>query len=422
VVFSSDGVSSQSMDSDTQRRVGQMLVLGSVLGTALFLVSSAVLAPPVGQTAGNSDDARRTLVGVQGSPSPGEVLLLEGSDVVYRDANATSYHDVTALDDGTTLSTFVTKGSRQCGRFESPCARTGVRILDPDTGDIAFEWAYPVRSDLNSEVHDAEPLPSGEILVVGMEYERVFSLARNGTITWQWNASAYYDAPADPTKTDWLHMNDVDRIGDGKYLVSVRNENQLIVIERGEGVTEVVNEVGSANTLRAQHNPQYLNDESIVVADSENDRVVELAEIGGQWAVVWSLSSAGGIEFDWPRDADRLPNGHTLVTDSRNNRVVEVTESGDVVWSVAVDGLPYEADRLPGGEDIHGGPYSNLSKDVATPAESDETGREIPVFSTIYVTLIHVAPVPYWAGVWHVIAVTATVLLVVVGSVLWRTA
>ena len=421
------------MESETQRRVGQSVVVASVFGVTLFFVASAVLAPPVSQTAAGEEETDRTLVGVQGSPSPGKVLLFDGSSVVWQDTNATSYHDVTYLDDGRVLTTPMLKGQSDCGQFESPCAHTGVRILDPESGEVDFQWTYPVRSDLNSEVHDAEMLPSGEILVVGMEYERVFTLARNGTITWQWNASEYYDAPPDPTREDWLHMNDVDRVENGTYLVSVRNENQLVVVERGEGVTDVINEFGDPNTFRAQHNPQQLNNKSVLVADSENNRVVELARVGGRWSVVWSLESAGGLEFDWPRDADRLPSGNTLITDSRNNRVVEVTESGDVVWSRSVKGLPYEADRLPDGEDARGEPYSDLSDDGSGSTATGESGEsagtggtggdgDIPLFGTLYVTLTHVAPVPYWMNVWHVVAGTVTLVLAPVGLLLWRTA
>ncbi|WP_049900966.1 hypothetical protein [Halococcus agarilyticus] len=86
------------------------------------------------------------------------------------------------------------------------------------------------------------PLPGGEFLLTDMEYERLLTVAPNGTVTWQWNASGLYDAPPDPTTTDWLHINDVDRIGPDRYLVSVRNANQRLIVQRGEGVVEVVNE------------------------------------------------------------------------------------------------------------------------------------------------------------------------------------
>ena len=65
---------------------------------------------------------------------------------------------------------------------------------------------------------------------------------KDGAVTWQGNASSFYDSPADPMTTDWLHINDVDVIEEGRYLVSIRNANQLVIVERGAGVVDVINE------------------------------------------------------------------------------------------------------------------------------------------------------------------------------------
>lgn len=196
-----------------------------------------------------------------------------------------------------------------------------------------------------------------------MEHERIFTV-EGGEVTWEWNASSFYDAPPDPTTTDWLHINDVDVIDKGRYLVSVRNANQIVIVQRGSGVVDVINEdtsdtndascrgsgqladydrdgevkCGDPTVLDHQHNPQWLGDGAVLVADSENDRVVELHRTtNGGWRPEWTLEGAGGIAFNWPRDADRLPNGNTLITDTLNRRIVEVNESGEVVWSVQTE-------------------------------------------------------------------------------------
>ncbi|WP_458186203.1 arylsulfotransferase family protein [Haladaptatus sp. NG-WS-4] len=382
----------------------------------LVLVVSAALAPPISNTSFR-DAPNETVVGVQSTTTKGRIATF---DVQGRQAweygNAASYHDVSRLPNGSVLVSFVARGYRDCGPYESPCARTGVRIVDPEPSPhVVFEWTFPVRTSLNSEVHDAEFLPSGELLVADMDRERVFTVAQNGSVTWQWNASEFYDAPTDPTKTDWLHINDVDRIGDGRYLVSVRNANQLVVVERGAGVVEVVNEDGDPTVLNRQHNPQWLSENAILVADSENDRVVELhrenanGENGeSEWTVAWQAKGAGGIEFDWPRDADRLPNGHTLVTDSRNNRVVELNESGAMVWSARVPTVPYEADRLP-GEYPAGPPYDSGG-------EVGEGATKLPVFSYLLASARHVVDLPYWLAGWHLAVGVVSLVTFLVGA------
>lgn len=59
--------------------------------------------------------------------------------------------------------------------------------------------------------------------------------------------------------------------------------------------------------------------------------------------------------MQWPRDADRLPNGHTLITDTQGKRVFEVNRDGQTVWSVSLPAA-YDAERLGTGDESAGGP------------------------------------------------------------------
>jgi hypothetical protein len=206
-----------------------------------------------------------------------------------------------------------------------------------------------------------------------MDRERLLRVDRETEeIVWEWHASEFYDPPAEPLERDWLHINDVDRIGQGRYLVSVRNANQLLILERGDGVVEVINEdredpndencrgtrdnqlvgpdpqCGDTAVLNHQHNPQWLGGSParVLVADSENDRVVELErQENGSWTVAWTDYGANGYRYDWPRDADRLPNGNTLVLDTRNQRLVEIGPNGSTMWATSIPAQSYAAVR-----------------------------------------------------------------------------
>ena len=48
-------------------------------------------------------------------------------------------------------------------------------------------------------------------------------------------------------------------------------------------------------------------------------------------------------------DADRLPNGNTLLTIRMLNEVREVDKAGKTVWSIKNLSSPSDADRLPDG-------------------------------------------------------------------------
>ncbi|SIR30365.1 hypothetical protein SAMN05421858_2171 [Haladaptatus litoreus] len=404
------------MKSRSDFRNGLFLVLSGVLLVGLAFGASWALAPNTSITAPDSN-ATTTLVGVQGPGWGGSVVELDSNGTrLWRIGNAISYQDVSMLDNGTVLATHADGNYQRCGQFPAPCKRTGVRFIDPDPNPkIVGEWSYPVRTRKDSEVHDAEMTPSGELLVADMEYESIYTYNfSTGKRSWTWNASQYYDEPPDPTRTDWLHINDVDRIGDGRYLVSVRNTNQLLVIERGEGVVEVINKNRDPDVLNKQHNPQWLGDGAVVVADSENHRIVELHrnESTGEWETAWIVYEAGGIHFDWPRDADRLPNGNTLITDSRNNRVVEITRNGSVVTSYNVPNLPYEADRIP-FEESAGQPYQSGSRNVLGDRNAD-----VPVLSTLLTGARHAVALPFWVSELHVLVVLVAVILWCVGGLL----
>lgn len=347
-------------------------------GTATPTTGGGVATP-------TADGSPQTLVGNQGGwVTHGSVLSYDGQSVAWRNTGADGYFEVSRLDDGRVLAAFANESAprEDCGQYESPCAQTGYRVIEPGTGEVVSEYTFPVGTITNREVHAADTTGNGGVVFTDMNEERIV-VVENGTEVWEWRAESLYEAPEDPTDADWLHINDVDTIGDGVFLVSVRNANQLVVVERGAGVVEIINEdtgtsdanclqdnrltdgdgdgdvrCGDPSVIREQHNPQWLGDGAVLVADSENDRVVELHRTAdGDWEVKWVVTEAGGIELFWPRDADRLPNGNTLITDSRNKRVIEVNPQGELVWSVPVDravrsgpGIPYEADRLPHGE------------------------------------------------------------------------
>ena len=94
------------------------------------------------------------------------------------------------------------------------------------------------------------------------------------------------------------------------------------------------------------------------MADSENGRVLEYQRVDpetgepttgpdGEWRRTWGWRDA---RLQWPRDADRLPSGRTLVVDSHGDRVLEVVPNGSVVWNVTI-GMPYDAERLDTGDE-----------------------------------------------------------------------
>ncbi len=195
-------------------------------------------------------------------------------------------------------------------------------------------WNYSSGLDF---CHDADRLDSGNTVIAdsspNVHNERILEVDSKGTVVWEYK-TGFGSFP-----------NDVDVLPSGNVLISLRDWNTIIEVNR-QG--EIVWTFNRTNILRKQHNPDLLWNDRFIVADSSQDRILEIDRQTGD--IYWDYRGVGIGGLSLPRDADKLPSGGLLITDSRANRVVEVSRSGDLIWQYEVE-LPsetmlYEADRL----------------------------------------------------------------------------
>ncbi|WP_255681831.1 hypothetical protein [Natrinema sp. SYSU A 869] len=200
-------------------------------------------------------------------------------------------------------------------------------------------------------------------------------------------------------------MNDIDQLENGNFQMSIRNFDVIIEVDPGtDEIVDVVGEPGNHDVLDKQHNPHRIEDQgTMVVADSENGRIVEL-DIESEERV-WRYTGPASDPLQWPRDADRLPNGNTLITDSRNNRVLEVDPDGEIVWQFDdLDGevipLPYEADRIGIDErsDVPPGTELTAVDDEPGPVES-AIRKGAAMAQYVFPTWMHLPQVLHIAGI-----------------------
>jgi hypothetical protein len=214
------------------------------------------------------------------------------------------------------------------------CVRQVIERANLSTGETTVLYSRVDPRYHNSEWHDVDRINASHYLVADMYANEVFVVdVRSRLVTWEWSVQSHF--PLDgggPYPTDWAHLNDVELLDDGRVVVSLRNQDQVVLVEPGEGVVEewTLGSDGDHDILYEQHNPDYIpasdGGPALLVADSENNRIVE-----------------------------RLPNGHTLVTDTAGGRVVELDRDGEVVWQLGV-ATAYEAERLTTGDESAGGP------------------------------------------------------------------
>ncbi|MFT4889103.1 MAG: hypothetical protein ACI9YT_000012 [Halobacteriales archaeon] len=368
---------------DLERR---WYVRGLVLAVVIALVASAtaltVAHEPPKLEPGTIDRAANgtTIVAVQGFHFQGEADKKKPARLVGLDPDgnvswiydgskrgASWFYDSDPLPNGDVLAVNTMRIGDE--------GKTQVYRLDPETKERVWE----VTLDL-TDTHDVDLINGDQLLVAnmrqwngssGVSNDRLAIYDISGVINgseeevteddviWEWYFKNHYPASTDGgMNDDWTHVNDVDKIGPGQYLASPRNFDQVIVVDRSTGGIDLrLGADGRHDVLHEQHNPMYLETEdgtpTILVADSENDRVVEYtcAETTAgkcEWEQVWEV---GEDQLNWPRDADRLPNGNTLIVDSMGHRVVEVTPTGRIVWEAYVPWAPYDVERMVYGDE-----------------------------------------------------------------------
>jgi hypothetical protein len=361
-------------------RIRRLVVLAVVLALLSPSAAGALTYEPRGLAKGKIAQAPdrnvTTVIAVQGfkfsgqrnGKKPARLVGVGPNGTVRWERNGsktglTWFYDVDPLPNRTLL---VTSVGDVDGRQQ-----TTVSKYDPDTNTTIWSETLDAK-----DTHDVDLINGDELLVVDMKNyndtagrndDRVFVYnLTTDEIVWEWYFRNHYERSAGEEYTDdWTHANDVDKIGPGRYLISVRNMDQVIVVDREtKEITLRLGTDDNRSRLDKQHNPDLLRGEggrpTILVADSGNDRVVEYARDGDGWDRTWLLEG----DLSWPRDADRLPSGNTLVVDTQNHRVVEVTPTGEIVWEYYAPWAPYDVERIP-FEDGSSGP---------TIAEQNATG------------------------------------------------
>ena len=290
------------------------------------------------------------------------VAFAPNGSVMYYDDSHTRYWDVDPVKGtkATVLSVVADHLNKSECNATTVCTRNSVREVNLSTGEVTVLYSRITPRKHSTRWHDADRVDNDSIAIADIARDRVYVLnTTNQLVEWEWDAQRDYPlSGGGPYPHDWTHVNDVEVLENGTLMASLRNQDQVVFLDRETGLVEnyTLGSENQHNVLYEQHNPDYINASNggpaVLVADSENNRVVEYQRQNGEWTRSWKWQDA---RMQWPRDADRLPNGHTLIADSNGNRVFELDKQGNIVWSVDV-AFPYEVERLSTGDESTGGP------------------------------------------------------------------
>lgn len=389
-----------------EKKTYRILFASLVLLSAIFLVgtnASSASEPPYSEFQNQSRlpvNEREQLapprdgVTVVTSHRQGDIVALyPNGTLLYYNGTHDGYWDVDPSPQGD--MTVVYSATDEVGNRtlcepvddQNYCIRQIIERSNLSTGETTVLYSRIEPRYHASEWHDIDRINESHYIVADMYADEVFIVnASSGIVTWEWSLQNYLPlTTGDQYPEDWAHLNDIEVLDDGRIMVSLRNQDQVIFIDRKRGVVDdwTLGADDHHSTLYKQHNPDYIprsnGGPAVVIADSENNRVVEYQRTSsGEWNQTWVWQDR---QLQWPRDADRLPNGNTLITDTQGDRVLEVDERGNVVWRVDVP-VAYEAERLNTGDESTGGASAatlNLTSQPA--ADLDASSTQSGIFS-----------------------------------------
>jgi len=196
---------------------------------------------------------------------------------------------------------------------------------------------------------DVERLPNGNTLITDAGDEagngsEVIEVTPEKEIVWRYAENLRF-------------AHSAKRLASGNTLIAdTTNDRVIEVTPDGEIAFTTDNWADGAGTLGDGSHLCYPNkakefdDGTILITDRNNDRAVLVTRDGG---VVWQYS--GGLKH--PHNANLLANGNLIICDSDGQTIREVNRNGDVVWSYG-DGTtdmlfwPRDADRLGNGNTL----------------------------------------------------------------------
>ncbi len=206
-------------------------------------------------------------------------------------------------------------------------------------------WSY-----LTAKIsHDADRLPNGNTIFAFGNYDQksdaqVVEVNPKGEVVWTWYAKDYFNKPLYDSISNegWTHTNAVSRLSNGNTLISLRNFNFIAEVDQQGAVVRTIGE----GILLEQHDPEILPNGNILATSLPRGRPHSAVEIDPKTGkIVWEYLIPDRI--NWPvRDANRLPNGNTLITGT--TEIVEVTPGGGIVWRLRLQGVSFSLQEAGG--------------------------------------------------------------------------
>ncbi len=208
-------------------------------------------------------------------------------------------------------------------------------------GNVLFMCATELPGNVAAKIRGGQP---GTEVNGKIWSDYLLEVTKDGQTAWEWRTWEHLDTAEFPItfpenlRAEWTHGNAVVELPDGNLLVSFRNISTIIKIDRSDG--RVSWKLGPP-MISGQHAPTPLPNGNILIFDNGPhrldhvfpfSRVIEVNPTTSE--IVWIYQEGFPPSFysDRISNAQRVPNGNTLINEGQFGRFFEVTPTGEVVW------------------------------------------------------------------------------------------
>ena len=178
----------------------------------------------------------------------------------------------------------------------------------------------------------------------------IVEMTMRGEKIWEWRVWDHLDTASHPitlpsdTRAEWTHGNAVVELPDGDILLSMRDISTIVRINRQTDEIDwefgppplsgahAVNPLANGNLLIFDNGPYRVDQATVAPTAALFSRVIEVDPTTN--TIVWKYQEPASPNFFSAliSNAQRLPNGNTLVNEGQFGRIFEVSPDGDVVW------------------------------------------------------------------------------------------
>ena len=214
----------------------------------------------------------------------------------------------------------------------------GIRLRN---GNVLLLCMIQLPHELHSKIKGGIPGTEHNGEIYG---DRLIEMTTDGQVVWEWRTWEHLDPETEritavqDLRTEWGRGNGLAEMPNGDIVMSSREISTVIIIDRK--TERVIWKLG-APPLCGQHAPVPLANGHLLLFDNGPhrldhpmpfSRVIEVDLATKE--IVWKYQEKNVYNFFSPRisNAQRLPNGNTLVCEGDFGRIFEVTMDGELVW------------------------------------------------------------------------------------------